>query len=80
MYLFLSIYPSIYLSRRSIHNAALWRGPAYLGLYTILPLPILHGTFAIQDGWGGTLYCAIVWAMQGWGAVPKHGCVCEYQY
>jgi len=30
-------------------------------------------SIAIQDGRGGTLYCAIVWAMKGWSGVPKQG-------
>jgi len=31
---------------------------------------------AIQDGRGDIQYCAIVWAMEGWGGVPKQrGCL-----
>jgi len=28
---------------------------------------------ATKDGRGGSLYCAIVWAMKGVGGVPRHG-------
>ena len=31
----------------------------YLGLYTILPLPILYGVWQTKGGRGGVVYCAI---------------------
>jgi len=33
-------------------------------------------SIVIKDGRGGTLYCAIAWAMQGGSGVPKQeGCL-----
>jgi len=52
---------------------------ASLGLYTILPLPILYGMYAIaiNDGGGGTVLCNSVG--DAWGGVgcPNKGGVCE---
>jgi len=42
-----------------------------LGLYTILPSPIVYGIYCNNVGSEGTLYFAIVWAMTGRGGVPK---------
>jgi len=44
----------------------------WFGLYTTLPLPILCVVYIAITGcrWE-TLCCAILWAMPGWGGVPK---------
>ena len=38
-----------------------------VGLYTMLPLAIVYGIYCNKGGrgGGGTIYCAIVWAMRG---------------
>jgi len=35
---------------------------------------------AIQDGRGGTLHCAIAWAMKGRVGCPTEGGVCKWSY
>ena len=42
-----------------------------LGLYTILPSPILCGIYCNHRGSGVTLYCATVWAMTWGGGLNK---------
>jgi len=70
IYIYVYIYIHIYIIEHVhvMHAGALawaaWhlrRNGPELGLYTILPLPILYGMYC-DKGWpgGATLYCAIV--------------------
>ena len=59
--------------RRAGAARDLWGG---VGLYTILPSPILYGIYSNAGGRGETQHRVILWAIQRAGGVPKQkGCL-----
>jgi len=64
--------------REHCHHTAPQRKGREVGLYTILPSPILYGIYCNYGGSAVTLYCAIVWAMTGrGGGCLNKGCMCK---